>query len=160
LSGPRGDELLYRHAAARFTALAESDPSLVAALFQRIEREGHLAKQAAVFGGFDAGIRDLEEHLLPFLALRRDWERFVHYATIACNLRLLIESLDSPRMLAALATRRLDLAETLTGRLTVRGERLRARATVLRLLDRDHRRHAPTFARLRSGIEDDLDAGL
>ena len=123
-------ECRARHGARLAAEVAERRPDLFDRFLLRLESRGQLAEQAELEGSFDGGTRDLEQYVLPVLVARRDWSRFLRFALVAVNLRELVETLRSPRLLAALAPRRFALATNLAGRLSDPGRRAVARATI------------------------------
>jgi hypothetical protein len=89
-----------------------------ARLFELLETKPFLADQVEGLRGFQASGDDLENHALPAAIAARDWQRFLHYAAVALNLRGLAEDLAAPEILRALARAgRADLALDAAGRL-------------------------------------------
>lgn len=87
-------------------------------LFDLLETTPFLADQVEGLRGFQASGDDLENHALPAAIAARDWQRFLHYAAVALNLRGLAEDLAAPEILRALARAgRADLALDAAGRL-------------------------------------------
>ncbi len=90
-------------------------------LFNLLETKPFLAGQAEALGGFQASGGDLETYALPAAIEAPDWQRFLHYAALALNLRGLAEDLAEPAILRALALHgdtSLRLALDAAGRLT------------------------------------------
>jgi len=71
-------------------------------IFQLLEEKPYLAQQATHHGGFLQSGTDLETFALPAVIERGDWDRFLHYAALAANLRGLAEALGEPEILIAL----------------------------------------------------------
>lgn len=123
------DGYLFSHLAAH-AARTRGDASWQQ-LFVLIDEHGFLAAQADHFQSFGRSSEDLERYLLPALIGQRDWQRFLHYALVAANLRGLAESLAEPEILEALVrSGRPELAESLAGQLAAPGARARARAVL------------------------------
>lgn len=98
-------------------------------IFELIESCPFLADQVEFLGGFELAGKDLEEHAIPSAVEIVDWKRFLHYASLALNLRGLAESLAEPEILRALARGgRQDLALDIVGRLADPLRRAGARA--------------------------------
>ncbi len=72
-------------------------------LFDLLETKPFLADQVKGLGGFQASGEDLETYALAGAIEARDWQRFLHYAALALNLRGLAEDLTEPTILRALA---------------------------------------------------------
>lgn len=82
------------------------------ALFDLLEKPGFLARQAEVCGGFQQASIDIEQHALPAAITAWEWDRFLHYALLAINLRGLAEAMAAEPVLRALVRGgRFDLAE-------------------------------------------------
>lgn len=89
-----------------------------ARLFDLLETKPFLADQVEGLRGFQASGDDLENHALPAAITARDWQRFLHYAAVALNLRGLAEDLAAPEILRALVRAgRIELALDAAGRL-------------------------------------------
>lgn len=87
-------------------------------LFALLETKPFLADQAERLGGFQPSSDDLETYVLPATITCEDWDRFLHYAAIALNLRGLAEDFAAPEILRALArSGRVSLALDAAGRL-------------------------------------------
>jgi hypothetical protein len=124
-----------------------------ARLFELIEQDGFLAKQAEHFGGFQRPGEDVENHVLPAAIETRDWERFVHFAAVAVNLRALAEDLVDPDILRALAVgKREALARDLAARLPDPVRRAEAYAIIASACGQGH----PAFGDLLREIARDL----
>lgn len=102
-------------------------------LFELLETKPFLADQVEGLGGFQASGGDLEAYALPAAIEAPDWQRFLHYAALALNLRGLAEDLAEPAILRALALRgdaSLHLALDAAGRLADPFRQARALAAV------------------------------
>ncbi|HSK79198.1 MAG TPA: hypothetical protein VLQ45_22280, partial [Thermoanaerobaculia bacterium] len=87
-------------------------------LFDLLETKPFLADQAEQLAGFQASGDDLETYVLAAAMEAGDWRRFLHYASVALNLRGVAEDLAAPEILRALArTGRAGLALDAAGRL-------------------------------------------
>jgi hypothetical protein len=107
-------------------------------LFTLLDTKPFLSDQAERLGGFQACGDDLESFALRAAIVAEDWNRFLHYAALALNLRGLAEDLAEPEILRALARNgRLPLAIDAAGRLP------------------DPLRRAEGFAAVASGLADD-----
>jgi hypothetical protein len=110
-----------------------------AKLFELVEQGGFLAEQADHFGGFQRPGEDVEDYVLPAAIAACDWERFVHFAALAANLRALAEDLADPNILRALASAdREVLAQDLAGRLADPLRRAEAQAVIADACGRGH----------------------
>lgn len=88
-------------------------------LFALLETKPFLADQAERLGGFQPSGDSLETYALPAAIEAQDWDRFLHYAALALNLRGLAEDLAEPEILRALARDgRTSLALDAAGRLS------------------------------------------
>lgn len=104
-------------------------------LIRQVEEAGFFARQVEATGGFGATLADLRHRLLPWLAERRDWCRFVCWGAVAANLQGVAERLDEPALLEGLvAGGRFDFARALVEDLGDPDERLRARAVLVEVL--------------------------
>lgn len=102
-------------------------------LFDLLETKPFLADQAEQLGGFQASGEDLETYALPAAIEVQDWQRFLHYAALALNLRGLAEDLAAPEILRALARSSrasLDLALDAADRLANPFRQARALAAI------------------------------
>jgi hypothetical protein len=120
------DSYLYRQLIAHLNG-ARDWPRL----FDLLERRTFLADQAEHFSGFRQSGDDLEEFALPAAIQGGHWNRFLHYATLAVNLRGLAEALAEPEILAALAQEgRLALARGTVAAIADPLRRAQARAVL------------------------------
>jgi hypothetical protein len=126
-SGAAGRErhgYLFRHLIAHLHAAG--DP---ARLFAALDWPDFLSRQATACGGFEQTGEDLERRALPAAIAAAEWERFLHYALLAVNLRGLAEDMSDEPVLRALArSGRFDLAEDAVARLSDPARRAAARA--------------------------------
>jgi len=100
-------------------------------LFELLETKPFLADQVEGLGGFQASGDDLETHALAAAIEAQDWQRFLHYAALALNLRGLAEALAEPAILRALAgSGRVSLGLDAAGRLADPFSQARALAAV------------------------------
>lgn len=72
-------------------------------LFELVEKRGFLAHQADFLKAFGRTSEDVETFLLPAAIAAGAWDRFLHFAALALNLRGLAEDLAEPEILGALA---------------------------------------------------------
>lgn len=125
-------------------------------LLYALEEQGWIAWQAGILGGFEAPSRELERYVLPYLAERGEWDRFLRHALVAAQLRGMAEALEEGPVLASLAAaERLDLARALAARLPDPWRRARARAEIAAVLPPE----SPPFGALTREIEEDLKSG-
>lgn len=153
-------DLRARHAGSLAAALKARRPDLFDRLLEQIEQRGFLAEQAERDGSFDPGTQVLEQVVLPELGARGDWGRFLRHALVALNLRELVETLRSPRLLAALAPRRFALAANLAGRLADPGKRAAARAAIAAALGASSTGARRDRGRILPLLASDLDAAV
>jgi hypothetical protein len=126
-SGPAERErrgYLFRHLIAHLYAAGDAER-----LFAALEWPDFLSRQAEACGGFEQTGEDLERRALPAAIAAAQWERFLHYALLAINLRGLAEDMSDEPVLRALArSGRFDLAEDAVARLSEPARRAAARA--------------------------------
>jgi hypothetical protein len=150
---PERRHYLFRQLAAH---LAESGEPGRHRLFALIEKPGFLAEQAEECGGFGQSGEDVEQRALPAAIEAREWERFLHYALLATNLRGLAEAMAEGPVLQALARdHRFDIAEDAVARLSDPARRAAARAALAAACERGGER----FLELLRRIEEDLEDG-
>jgi hypothetical protein len=102
-----------------------------ARLFAALEWPDFLSRQAEACGGFEQAGEDLERRALPAAIAAEDWDRFLHFALLALNLRGLAEAMAEEPVLRALArSGRFDLAEDAVARLSEPARRAAARAVL------------------------------
>lgn len=141
----------WRHLIAHLTEAGDT-----ARLFDLLEQRSFLAGQADFFGDFGGTSADVETFVLR-AAIDTDWDRFLHYATVALNLRGLAEDLAAPEILQALIREgRQTLALDLAGRLV---EPLR-RAASLAVIAREGRDDPALFRQMLESIDQSLEAPL
>ncbi|HZF08839.1 MAG TPA: hypothetical protein VFE33_08630 [Thermoanaerobaculia bacterium] len=134
------------------------DAGMSTRLFALIERPGFLAAQAAACGGFETTSEDLEVRALPTAIGVGDWDRFLHYALLALNLRGLAEAMARPAILEALARAgRFDLAEDALGRIPDPATRAAARAHLAAACSGGSGEKGGGFQALLARIDEDLE---
>jgi len=100
-------------------------------LFALVEKPGFLSRQAEVCSGFEQSGEDLEQRALPAAIEAGEWDRFLHFALLAINLRGLAEAMAEGPVLRALARAdRFDLAEDAVARLSDPARRAAALASL------------------------------
>ncbi|MEA2560986.1 MAG: hypothetical protein QOH06_2490 [Acidobacteriota bacterium] len=121
-------------------------------LCELIEERGFLAEMAEAHG-FQRPGEDVEEHVLACAIKVGDWDRFVRFAALACNLRALAEDLAAPEILRALTqSDRIPLALDIAARIAEPIHRAEARAVIASACGSGRE----PFGALRRAISEDL----
>jgi hypothetical protein len=121
-------------------------------LCELIEERGFLAEMAEAHG-FQRPGEDVEEHVLACAIAAGDWDRFVRFAALACNLRALAEDLAAPEILQALTrSDRIPLALDIAARIAEPIHRAEARAVIASACGPGRE----PFGALRRAISEDL----
>ena len=125
-------------------------------IFSLIDQGSFLARQADYLGGFEQSGGDVEDHAIPAALRERDWNRFLHYAALALNLRGLAEALAEPEILGALVKAgRAALARDVASRIADPLRRAEARSALAASCERG----SELFQDLLRGIREDLAEG-
>lgn len=123
-------------------------------LWRLLETKTYFADQARYLGSFHQSSNDLEEAVLPTAIRTGDWNRFLHYALVALNLRSLADRLSEEELLGILVRRGYtELALDAAGRLADQFRRLNARTAIGIHLDRTGRHFAELLEPLREDLE-------
>lgn len=121
-------------------------------LCELIEERGFLAEMAEAHG-FERPGEDVEKHVLACALAVGDWDGFVRFAALACNLRSLAEDLAAPEILQALTrSDRIPLALDIAARIADPIHRAEARAVIASACGPGRE----PFGDLRRAISEDL----